>query len=249
MVNLGHGRPSIPGHSRGIVPLIAAAIAAGTLRAGIGAITGNQRSQRNKGYINAAHRTAKQRLDTDQAGARQGIAEQLNARGLAQGGGVSASPIHTAMVGERMVANPAARIATKDGAAPPAQPSGAPATIGEQVVSDANVEMGLEQQDLEQQKEQALTENKAERNNAYLGSAVAGVQTGMSVYGAGKDLQTARSASAARRSKIHETLLSGMGYDGVNPVDPLGAPSSAWSTQPRSIIADPNQSNASFNVG
>lgn len=229
-------RPNTPGAARGIAPLIIAAMAAGGLRAGIGAIQGNQKKQRNKGYINAAHRTAKQRLDTDQGEARQGIAESLNARGLAQQGTVNASPIHTAMVGEKMTA------------------SGSPVTIGQQQVSNANEEMGLEQQDLTQQKDRALKENKAEYMNALLQSGVSGIQTGIDVYSAGKAMQAGKggaggaggAAPLASRSKIHDTMLSSMSYDGVNPIDPLGSSTSAWSTN---VLAQPGQANASFNVG
>lgn len=227
-----------------MLPLIAAAIAAGTIRAGVGAIQANQQKQRTKGFVNANYRLAKDRLDRSQGAARQGIAESLNERGLAQGGGVSASPIHAAMVEKghertQMTAQGAGAVAS---------------TIGEAETRDANEEMALEQTDLTQQRDQALTQNKADYNNALLNSGVAGVQTGMSVYGAGKDLGAMNAAKGTAtasmdRSKIHSMMLSGSAYDGVHPNDPLGDPTSAWSTQPRgSKLADPMQSNGSFNV-
>lgn len=261
MTNLGFDRPR---GSRGVLPLIAASIIAGGVRAGIGAISANQTKQRNKGFINANYRVAKQRLDREQGTARQGIAESLNARGLAQGGDVSASPIHAAMVQDshkekRTVAVPTGvpggmrsreiEVNVNDGD-PQMRASGPNATtLGGQEVRDANEEMGLEQFDLEQQRDQALAGNKSDYNNALLGAGVSGVQTGIGVYGAGKDFQAMQTAKAADRSKIHAMMLSGSAYDGVHPNDPLGEPTSAWSTQPRSPkLASPGQENASFNA-
>jgi hypothetical protein len=262
-VHTHFGRPTVPGSSRGIIPLLVAALGAGALRAGIGAITGNQRKQRNKGYINDAYRRSSQELDTRQRGARQSLAESANARGLAQGGDISASPIHTAMRAGLMKA------------------SGSPSTIGGQVASDANVQMGLERQDLDQQHDRALKENKAEYVDTLLGSAASGVQTGMNVYGAGKDLGAggggvtgappvdgtpnldigaaptdAAYTPSARlpkldRNAIHASMLSATSYDGVHPNDPLGETTSAWSTHPpqQNRLAVPGEANASFNAG
>lgn len=77
-----------PNGARGIVPLILAAMGARSL---IGGIMGNQTKQRNKGYINANYRMAKEQLGVSQGLGRQNIAEDLNRRGI--------SPVAQAMVG------------------------------------------------------------------------------------------------------------------------------------------------------
>lgn len=231
MLNL-FDRPARPGDTRGLIPLILAAMA---VRAGVGAIQGNQNKQRNKGFVNANYRIAKERLDRSQGVARQDIAESLNARGLAQGGGVSASPIHAAMK------------ATGDTSQTTS--AGPASTVGEADVRDSNEEMALEQQDLGQQRDQAIKSGKAEYNNELLGAGVAAANTGMEVYSAGKDVQASRGGGpATTRSQIHAAMLSGGSFGGVHPNDPLGEPTSAWSTHPRNMLADPGQTNASFNA-
>lgn len=232
MLNL-YARPTHPGESRGLLPLLIAA--AMGVRAAVGAVQANQQKQRNKGFVNANYRVGKERLDRSQRVARQDIAESLNARGLAQGGSVSASPIHAAM--------------TATGDTSQVTSAGPASTIGEADVRDSNEEMSLEQQDLGQQRDQAIKSGKAQYNNDLVGSGVAALNTGMEVYSAGKDIQASRASAAASRSKIHATMLSGAAYDGVHPNDPLGEPTSAWSTHPRTPkIADPMQSNGSFNA-
>ncbi len=244
---------------------VAVAIGGGTaLTKGIQA---NQSKQRQKGYIEDSYRRASQGLDIAQRGARESGAESLNARGLAQDGSVTASPIHTAMIGGLM------------------KSLSNPNTIGGQVQSDAGVQMGLERQDLDTQHTRAQRENKVEYENALLGAGVSGVETGIGVHGAIADWQASKKiptpggggggsggppmlppptptlvppssnpvgdiSFTPQRSSIHAALLSAASYDGIHPNDPLGEPTSKTYTGYRPPkLAEPGQSNASFTAG
>lgn len=243
---------------------VSVAIGAGTAVAK--AIGANQTKQRNKGYINDAYRRQSQQLDITQAGAREDSAESLNARGLAQGGSVTASPIHAAMIDGLMRA------------------TGAPNTIGGQVQSNAGVQMALERTDLDTQHSRALKANKVGYTNALIDAGVSGIGAGENVHSAMSDYAAARpstgpgsgdaatgaaadaissglsplpgpsytpaAAPAVDRSAVHSALLSATSFDGVHPNNPLGDETSSWYTGAKAPkLADPSQSNASFTVG
>lgn len=239
---------------------VAVAIGGGTAIAK--AISANQSKQRTKGYINDEYRTASQKLDIEQRGARQSIAESANSRGLGQAGSVSASPIRATMVDGLM------------------RSTGRPNTIGGQEAADAGVQMGLESKDLNTQHDRALKQNKTNYANALLDAGVSGVNAGVSAYGAEQDLKAMRDPGASGfsgdqvasaldaagqplagasftptaapkldRSAIHSAMLSATSFSGVHPNDPLGDPTSAWSTHPKTRLAGGDETNASFNVG
>lgn len=245
---------------------VSVAIGAGTAVAR--AIGANQTKQRNKGYINDAYRRQSQQLDITQAGAREDSAESLNARGLAQGGSVTASPIHAAMIDGLMRA------------------TGAPNTIGGQVQSNAGVQMGLERTDLDTQHSRALTANKVGYTNALIDAGVSGIGAGENVHSAMSDYAAAHpstgtspvdAATGAKadaissglsplagpsyipaaaptpgfnRAAVHSLMLSATSFDRIHPNNPLGDETSSWYTGAKAPkLADPSQSNASFTVG
>lgn len=234
-----------PRRARGFLPLVLGAIGVG--RAIVGAVQGNQTKQRNKGYINANYRLAKQRLSTNQALVRQNTAEALNARGL--------SPVVSAM-----------------------RSGGTPHTLGEQVQADTEQQLGLERQDLENQHDRALKENNASYINTLIASGVSGINSAVSAYTAGQDVNALRAGSAAANtaaadniakmpvpgmeltptggsSSILDAMRSGvaepahLGLGGVDVVNPLGHPDSAWNPNRRTFNGSPNLANSDFNVG
>lgn len=219
--------------------LIAAALGVG--RAIYGAVDGNQKKQRNKGYIEDSYRTAKQRLGLKQAAGRQDAAEALGARGLTSGGDVNASPIQTAMMNGQMTAQGAA-----------------PHTIGAQLASDNAVQMGLESQDLEQQHSQAERENKANYTNTLIGSVLNGAQDAMGVYNAGKELGASGTPSPIKAAMIPQPSITGIDnpgnwFGGIHGLDPLGAPGSSWNRAPSENghgvqFNASGESNADFHV-
>jgi hypothetical protein len=222
-----------PRGARGIIPLILGAMAVGKGIAG--AVQANQTKKRREGFIDANYQLAKKKLNTAQADVRQGTSESLMARGLTQGG---LSPIHAAMA------------------------PGASHSLGEQVQSDNEKQFALENTDLENQRNQANSENEAGRNSAYLGAAVGTAQGIMGAMSAGGELSS--SAANVGNGSIADASTPG----GISPIraamtgvddpshwfggvvgggaDPLSAPGSSWN---RNRIAQPGMTNAEFNVG
>lgn len=228
----------------------AAAVAAGLAIGGriYSAISGNQRKQRNKGYIGESYRTAKQGLQVRQQNIRQGTTESLIARGLTQGG---VTPIQRAMAGgaagehrdyteglkgvDRLRNKAEVDLWNKQHehlvhAAP--DPSSAH-TLGEQQQVDNDKQFQLEQTDLENQRNRAETENKADYLDTLV-HAVTGVGSDVAqAYSVSQDKKMVDEGKAAATSPIKSTMLSGAADGrnwafGVVGNDPLNAPGSSW---------------------
>lgn len=225
------------------------------------AVSGNQRSQRNKGYIEENYQMSKKRLGRQQEDVRQATTEGLIQRGLAQGG---LTPIQRAMagggaapqkwdgkggvmgIGKNAAAN---QNATHEVAAAYA---GTPHTLGEQLQVDNDEQFRLEQVDLEQKRGQAERENRAD----YLDTLVdAGLGTAQGIAGAFgaradiKGIQQSRSETAngsqvgiggPANSPIQSAMMSGVDNPanhafGVVGHDPLNAPGSSWNRKSRTV--------------
>lgn len=186
-----------------------------------GAVGANQRSQKNKGLINAAYTRGRQRLNLNQADERQSSAERLGARGLAQGGSVRLGGI----------ARPAAFRAGYNGTGPINELSkrftglgydpgtGTNVTgahsLGEQYTADQGREQTLEQQDMATERDNALKANNDERTNAYVNAAIGGVSSAVNGYNAVSAYNDAYQKPKDPRD------MSGGAWGGIDPVRPL----------------------------
>jgi hypothetical protein len=195
------------------LPLIAAAIGLGAGRALLGATQAKKTQKRNRGLIEQAYASGHERLDTQQADARQVANEGLIARGLAGGGAVRD-------------AGTVAPGATVD-------LSGAHDLAG-QAVLDQRREQAMAQTELRQQRDNALTENRAAGTQGVIGSILGGVQTGMDAYGALSSLGALRGGGkpvpTTPTMATTPTQAGIPGWGGVDVVDPLGR--GLWARSP-----------------
>lgn len=123
-------------------------------------------------------------------------------------------------------------------------------TLGNQVTTDTEHQLELERQDLENNKTQALSDNRAAYASALSSSIGAGINTAVSAYGASQDMAAARGASPVKAAM---RVSGGPGemppaFGGVDPVDPLGHPSSSWYSGGKTLNGA-GLSNADFNTG
>lgn len=179
-----------------------------------GAVDANQKKQKNKGYITDSFQTAQQRLALKQRAGRDDAASALAERGLTGGGDVTASPIAAAMTSGTMQAQ-----------------GGTPHTLGAQITSDNAAQMGLETQDLEQQKTKAEHDNYDQYRGAVINSAVQGISTGMNVSSAIGQMRAPSGGSAPIASAMAPQVgidNPGNWFGGVHGLDPLNAPGSSW---------------------
>lgn len=203
------------------LPLILAAASA--IGGGIKAIGANQERQRNKGIIGRAYGIARKRQATHHQDVRQGTAESLGARGLAQGGGVTAAPA----VGPRTAVPKGTPISN----------AYRPRTLGEQQQADNEGEFDLERQDLNSREEMAKAGINQQANAQIAGSVTEGVTGAIAnYYGAqkiGGDDDASPIAAAYGKGTMVDTLPKGSSsspypssFMGIDPVDPLGR--GAW---------------------
>jgi len=246
-----------PSRRNGIAPLIAALVVGG-VRAGVGAIQANQRKQRQKGYISQSADISTKRLAREQRLARESEAESLGARGLLQGG---SGAINAAMVGD--AAGKKINVFGRSVELPPSGPvstTGGGTDLASSITTDTGQQMALERRDLSNKIRQAYRENKDQYTQALLGSVASGVETGASVYGAGKNLSALKTGGVGGGGGLGgvdgpgtntNELLSATSFGGINPVDPLGDPSSAWNPANSGIhqMFGVGQPNYLFNAG
>jgi hypothetical protein len=261
------GRPTAltaarPRGSRGILGLILGALAVGN--AIYKGVSGNQRKQRNKGYIEENYQAAKQKVQRHQENVRQGTLESLEQRGLAQGG---LSPIQRAMAsngqqtpnvvpgsGIKGIIQGVGQMAAADspqGRVPVSQ-AGTPHTLGEQLQVDNDKQFGLEQLDLEHQRSQAERENKADYIDTLVGAVTSGVTGGLQAYGASKELAAMKAPEGgASASPIHASMTGvdnpGNWWGGIHGGDPLNAEGSSWNRD--RTVSGAGLTNDLFHVG
>lgn len=246
------GRPTLSGESRGILPLIAAALAAGAGRAIVGGVMANQTKQRNKGYISAQFRAQSERMNVHHGDIRQSTNEDLNRRGLV-GSNADVAPSHEAIMGYTPEQDRENMRRMRKGGQTLLGPSvlqaasGAPSTLGGNVQKQLGHEFGLDRKELSDARDRALNENKADYLNAIVGAIGSGAQTATSVYGMGKDIGAMQSTGS---STIGSAMMGiddpGAAWGGINPVDPLGGANSAWN--PSRAVVGVGQPNFSFRV-
>ena len=189
------------------LPLILAAL--GVAKGVAGGIQANQTRQRSKGLINEAYATGQTRMAGAQRDERQGLAESLGARGLSQGGMVTADPVRPNVATGRRTAVP------NDGTGP--LWLGGATNLGQQDTLTQRGEQALESTQMRQQRDQALAGVNANATATMVGSAAGGVAGAFQGYQAGKNYEATRAKSLASTSAF-----------GVDPVNPLGGPGSAW---------------------
>lgn len=212
-------------------------------------VQANQTSQRNKGYINDAYRTAQARMQTQQAQGTEANQESLNQRGLLGAVG----PI---------------RAAITSGVGAGTTP-GATDLAG---ASQSNLagEYALDRKSLDAQHTQDLNENKAARDNAEIGAGIQGIQGIASGVSAAQGVPSPGAGSAdvsgianqplpgvaspipsasPMMSPIRSALLTGGSAFGVHPTDPLNDAMSSMHTPHGFTIDGTGMSNSSFNSG
>lgn len=246
-----------PRGARGILPLIAAAVASGGLRAGIGAIQNRSETRRSRNLINDSYADASRRLLVNQADVRQSTNESLNARGV---GGSSARPTiagtYGLLGGGETGRNPTTIAGTQVG--PEAH------TLGEQTQANTDQQLGFERKALDFEHDRANADNDANSMANSIGAISSGIQTGASVYNAGSMLGSGAGAAATPSMTVAgspgdpgmpstPSIASAYGHPsqhafGVDAVDPLGHPQSAWASR-GTINGTAAVSNADFHVG
>jgi hypothetical protein len=194
-------------------------------------ISSNQRKQRNKGYTEGNYQLAKKGLQRRQEGVRQSTSESLAARGLTQGG---LSPIQRAMAANSGTYPDRPGVISQNDRVQPTT-AVVPHTLGEQQQVDNDEQFRLEQVDLEQQRERAERENKAEYIDALVNAGTSAALQGMQAYGIKQDMKPPApepSAGATSLSPIQATMTGvdnpANWFGGVVGTDPLRAPGSSW---------------------
>lgn len=251
-----------------MIPLIAAAIAAGVVRTGAGIIQNRKETRRKRGLIQEAYRNSADRLDTRQRGVREGENESLNARGLLQGGQediTASSELNSTDANVTRPGDEGSRAITR-----------APRTLAGQTQSDTEHELGMEWRDLDTQRRMGEADLKAASNQRTANDIAGGIQTGASVFNAGKTMQAGGAIASAMGSGALDSLptdmpgVSQLGngkgrlspiqaamtgvedagnwFAGVSGLDPLGAPGSSWNRKEQGTILGSGQSNAEFHV-
>lgn len=182
---------------------------------------------RRKSYIEDAYQIAQQRMGAQQSEGTQSNLEALNARGLA-GGGTITSPIAAAM------ANGQTPGATDLASASRSRLAG---------------EYKLDRKALNSAHTQALDENKADTLNSYINFGKEAIGTAASFAGIPGLGNAGGAASAApAQTPIAAAMLSGSAWEGVNPVDPLGEPSSSWHVPQGLTLPANGLRNSDFNT-
>lgn len=212
-------------------PLLAGAGTAGTIRGAFGVLSAHHTADRRRDALYSAYNRGRERLDLRQGDVRQNTAEGLIARGLA-GGGLSAG----------RAVGPATDPHAAHGAVIPSgedlSVTGA-RTLGQQSTTDLHREQGLEQNDLLQQRNNAIDEVGEQGTQQAVDAIGNGISTAMNVYGMGKELGAMRSsgsgaggasaAATAAPSAGLGTIRGAYGIDVLNPV-PVAAPTSGGGT-------------------
>lgn len=225
-----------PRGARGVLPLVLGAYAVGK---GIyGAISGNQRRQRMKGYINDAYRSALQRQNVHDTDVRQDTAESLNARGI-----LSQGPQFTQ---------------TSPSLTQSAYGGGQPSTLGGQMEADTNRELALEHHDLDASHTRALNENNADYANDLVGAATGTAQGIMQAYSIGHmpNLDSAPGARTPTATPSPSATMSGDASEIPNGSQfhpQTGEVLGAYGLHPNSAMPQTlsayGQSNSDFHVG
>ncbi len=267
--------------------LIAAAYGVG--RAAYGMYRNRKETRRRKSLINEAYQNSHDRLETRQADVRQGSAEALNARGLLQGGGAeridqatdanSIDP-HAGIREAAKRGGMMGKMMTKVAGKLPAQQVAVrtPTTLAGQQTADMEGELGLERRDLDFEKRKAMSDAKSAGQQGTLDAIGAGIDAGVGLYNAGKNLSAIKQAMMAdqvaalptdipevsqipngtatppKLSPIKAAMTgvenSGNWFGGINGLDPF-SPGSSWNRDGqtvRSTVLGYGQSNAEFNV-
>lgn len=238
--------------------IAAGAASAAVIGGAIKGISGNQASQDAKGRIGNAFRIGQARTNLLQGDTRQAYGEGLTARGLAQGGGVTAGrPVESgavryepkgAVTAEDYLMN--TKHDTRSFDAP--KYSGAH-TLGEQGVTDLAAEQLLSQR-ADQSGYEADKEGINANNTQFqIGNVGSTIASAFQAYSAGRELDSLTSSRPTINGSVPKIGVTpggsgGLGssrpqpsphWGGIDAVDPFRT-GSAW--------ASPSKANSSFNV-
>lgn len=184
-----------PRGARGFLPLIAAAIASGGARAGVGLLQGRNETRRKRNRINDAYTFGHERQNVMQQDVRQSAAEGIASRGLAQGGDIQ--------IGGAVAPNPGGDIYNVGGAH----------TLGGQQQADLHREQSIEQNDLLRQRDNAVSDVEAEGQQGAINSIASGIAAGTSVASMGASPSSGiASAYQAAGQDPH--------FNGIHPTNP-----------------------------
>ncbi len=232
-----YGRPGTPGASRGLIPLIMAALKVGSSI--YNAVEANQVKQRNKGYINDAYRSAQAQQRIQEGDVRQGEEESLAARGL---------------LSPDVAGGASSRIAAAMGAPGTVAASG---SLGGRDMAETDAQLGLQRHALDAAHTQALNENNATALNSEIGAAESGIGGIAQGIQAAQEMGSAKPAPAPTPTPTPAPDVSAIGsamgatsthWGGVDAVDPLGAAGSNWNTNKRTVSGGFGVSNADFHL-
>lgn len=175
------------------LPLIAAAIGAGAVRAGVGLLQGRNGTRRKRNRINDAYTFGHERQNVMQQDVRQSAAEGIASRGLAQGGDIQ--------IGGAVAPNPGGDVYNVSGAH----------TLGGQQQADLHREQSLEQNDLLRQRDNAVSDVEAEGTQNAVNSIASGISTATQVAGMGGGGGIASAYTQAGQTPY---------YGGIHPTSP-----------------------------
>lgn len=222
---------------------VAVSVAVGGGTALIGGIQANQTRQNKKGLIGQSYAHGQERLALQQKDVRGGTAESLGERGLIGGGTVrpDLSEGHGDPWANGAAGTPGQTMPSVTGAH----------DLGGQQMEDLGREQFLERRNLAQARDNAYGEVNDAATQGMIGSAINGIKTGMSVYGARSEMGGGDALKGATpMGYAPDSPPSGMtGAFGVGVNNPLGV--GAWknpATSGSSGAAASAQTNAGFNV-
>lgn len=187
-----------PRGARNILPLIAAAIASGGIRAGVGLLENRNEVRRQRNRINDAYTFGHQRQNIQQQDVRQSEAEGLARRGLDQGGDVQ--------VGGPVAPDLNNSFTDVSGAH----------TLGGQQQADLHREQGLEQNDLLRQRDNAVSDVEGQGTQNAVNQIAAGVSTGLSVASMGAPT----AAPSASIASAYTAAGTDPHFAGIHPTNP-----------------------------
>lgn len=210
----------------------------GAVQAGFGAVSANQRKQRNKGLIGRAYSQGRERLNLLQGDTRQSFGEGLVSRGLHLGGNVRASgAVPITNEGRRINVNEAFGHRNSQAGV---ISQGAPAVsvrnaydLGSQQQTDLRREQQLEQNEMRTAYDTAIANNDAAGFNEQVNAIASGINTATGLDDALGNLNSVNSVQSAFGQPMKPPTPYPNAWGGVDPVDPLGR--GAWAQPPGSV--------------
>lgn len=218
-----------------MLPLIIAG-GAGLARGIGGIISAGQRARRDRDLIKRAYKVAQAKQEREQSFTREDTNEDLNARGILNGGSSSmptSGPIADAYRGKALKTGVDGFFENKAiqtenfnqrrmALSSTKGQTGASNTLSGSVNKDLSGQFYNEQEDLWQGREAAINGTKAQQAQDTSNAISNGIQTGMDVYNAAGAIGAARAPAAAAAASGTPGGVTIRGAFGIDPVNPLG---------------------------